>query len=85
MIEHIAMTLVSKDFENNLIKTLIGVIILIVGASLVAAAGNLMYLASSNLLYTVPGVLVFIVGVVLVYYGLKILISVLKHAGLDLN
>lgn len=79
------MTLVSKEFENNIIKTLIGVIVLIVGASLVASAGNLMYQASSNPVYMIPGVLVFIVGVILVYFGLRILILELKHAGLDLE
>lgn len=78
------MPLASKTFEDNLIKTIVGVIVLVVGAALVGTAGNLMFRASLNAYYIVPGVLVFVVGVVLLYFGLRILFSILKKLGVDL-
>lgn len=76
------MTLLSKDFEENLIKTIIGIVILIVGASLVATSGSLMFEA---VYYIIPGVLIFIVGIILIYFAMRILISLLKVVGLDLE
>ncbi len=76
------MSFPSKDFEDNLIKTVIGVVILIVGASLVATSGSLMF---RSYYYVIPGALIFIVGIVLIYFSLRVLLSLLRVVGLDLE
>lgn len=81
----LTMTITSKEFEDNLIKTVIGVVVLVVGASLIATAGNLMFRAAYNAVYAIPGVLVFIVGAILLYYAVRIMVSLLRTLGLDME
>lgn len=72
------MSLTSKDFEDNLIRTIIGVMILVVGAALVATSGNLIIRTTY---YIVFGALIFVVGIILIYYALKILLALLEKIG----
>ncbi len=81
----LTMTITSKEFEDNLIKTVIGVVVLVVGASLIATSGNLMFRAAYNAVYAIPGVLVFIVGAILLYYAVRIMVSLLRTLGLDME
>lgn len=79
------MPIASRKFEDNIIKTVVGIIVLVVAASLVAAGGSLMYGAAFNAIYIIPGVLVFIVGVVLLIFSMRILLLILKGIGIDLE
>lgn len=75
------MTLWSPEFERNLIKSIIGLVFLIVGAQLISTGG---YLAVGQFAFFPVSITLFVVGAILIYFAVKVFISVLKTMGVSL-
>ncbi len=75
------MALWSTDFEQNLIKAVIGIVFLIVGAQLIAVGGTI---AVGQLLFIPVSIVLFVVGAILIYFSIKVLMSLLKSMGITL-
>lgn len=75
------MTLWSPEFEQHIIKALIGLVILVVGAQLISVGATL---AVRALPFFPVSIVLFIVGGILIYFSVKILASLLKSMGISL-
>lgn len=76
------MALWSTEFEQNIVKAVIGVVFLAVGAQLIAVGGNI---AVRQLVYLPVSVVLFVVGGILIYFAVRVLLSLLKTLGIDLE
>lgn len=79
----IKMTLWTPEFERDLIKAIIGLVILIVGAQLISAGG---FIASGNIeigryAFIPVTIVLFVVGGILIYFSIIVLLSLLRSMG----
>ncbi len=79
------MAVLSRDFEDNLIRALIGVVVIVIGASLVSTSVTLFLASAASPAFVFPGIVVLFVGLVLIFYALQILVAILKSLGIDLQ
>lgn len=75
------MTLWSSEFEQQLIKAIIGLVILIVGAQLISTGGAL---AVAQFADFTASIILFVAGGALLYIAIKILLSILRAMGINL-
>lgn len=75
------MVLWSPEFEQNLIKTIIGIIFLVVGAYLIGIGGTI---AIGQFIFFPVSIVLFVVGGIMIYFSVKILISLLRSMGVNL-
>ncbi|AKA48832.1 hypothetical protein IX51_06625 [uncultured archaeon] len=75
------MALWSPEFEQNLIKAIIGLVFLIVGAQLIAVGGTI---AVGQIVFFPVSIVLFVVGAILIYFSIKVLISLLRSMGVKL-
>lgn len=69
------MTVLSQEFEHNIIKMLIGIALLIVGADLISSS----WFITAGHPYFIPvSIVLFIIGGILIYISIKIFISILE-------
>lgn len=75
------MTLLSTEFEQNIIKAFIGLIFLVVGAYLISNGG---YIAVAPNAFFPVSIVLFVVGAILIYFAVRVFASILRSMGVHL-
>ena len=75
------MALWSTDFEQNIIKAIIGLVFLVVGAQLISVGGTI---AVGQFVFLPVSIVLFVVGAILIYFSIKVLMSLLRSMGITL-
>ncbi len=75
------MVVLSQEFEQNIIKTIIGLALLIVGADLVSSSW---FITVGNPYFIPVSIALFVVGGVLIYISVKIFVNILRAMGVTI-
>lgn len=75
------MTVLSQEFEHNIIKMLIGIALLIVGADLISSSW---FITAGNAYFIPVSIVLFIIGGILIYISIRIFISILDTMNVKL-
>ncbi len=77
----VEMSVLSQEFEQNIIKMVIGLALLVVGADLISSSW---FITAADTYFIPVSIALFVVGIVLIYISVRIFVTILKGMGIHI-